>query len=338
MSQIERHLTMLDSTLTFARKGWNSGRELDFETDAIVPTIAIAACGEYYRHVERIEFERGSDALTDASLALLANFAQDTIAVHRCPIQLEVYDSDPDEPVFLYPMPPDTVVRFSTNLPKTFSFSRDGSMLVMSNVCLYPGPSECLEFGLEVVNTVSGELKTLSLAALETGAVAINPVTNEMAIGLSDGGIRVWDTSSNGLEQSIPAGHATAVFALGFSSNGKMLASGSCVESSSEWHEFGSRNCSSSEIRLWNVETGQSIGGPLLGLDGTVESIRFSPNGEILMANGSKHEFAAWDLGLDRLRGLACSRANRNLTTDEWSQFIGPAIPYRQTCPELSLP
>jgi hypothetical protein len=33
--------------------------------------------------------------------------------------------------------------------------------------------------------------------------------------------------------------------------------------------------------------------------------------------------------------GEVCTRVRRNLTQDEWRRFIGPAVPYERTCPDL---
>jgi WD40 repeat protein len=40
----------------------------------------------------------------------------------------------------------------------------------------------------------------------------------------------------------------------------------------------------------------------------------------------------------DDLQEDACSRLTRNLTLEEWKEYLGPAIPYRRTCPKLPWP
>ncbi|MFO7657991.1 MAG: hypothetical protein R6W78_13090 [Bacteroidales bacterium] len=35
------------------------------------------------------------------------------------------------------------------------------------------------------------------------------------------------------------------------------------------------------------------------------------------------------------LISLACSRATRNLSPDEWQRYLGADVPYRATCPNL---
>jgi hypothetical protein len=41
-----------------------------------------------------------------------------------------------------------------------------------------------------------------------------------------------------------------------------------------------------------------------------------------------------WKTDPDRALGFACQMAGRNLTEDEWAQFL-PAQPYREVCPGL---
>ena len=40
-----------------------------------------------------------------------------------------------------------------------------------------------------------------------------------------------------------------------------------------------------------------------------------------------------WETDLDRALDFACQMAGRNLTEDEWTQFL-PERPYREVCPE----
>jgi hypothetical protein len=38
-----------------------------------------------------------------------------------------------------------------------------------------------------------------------------------------------------------------------------------------------------------------------------------------------------------RIADMVCERVWRNLTLDEWRQFIGADIPYERTCPNLPI-
>jgi len=72
-----------------------------------------------------------------------------------------------------------------------------------------------------------------------------------------------------------------------------------------------------------------------------INEIAFSPDSKTL-ASGSKDQLMLWDLThpvtaapLGRLADLVCEKVWRNLTLEEWYQFVGEDIPYGRTCPDL---
>jgi hypothetical protein len=59
-----------------------------------------------------------------------------------------------------------------------------------------------------------------------------------------------------------------------------------------------------------------------------------SPDGKRLYANGPLDSATEWDLDVDTWEAIACHAAGRNLTRDEWAEFLGDDTPYRATCAE----
>jgi WD40 repeat protein len=95
-------------------------------------------------------------------------------------------------------------------------------------------------------------------------------------------------------------------------------------------------------VQLWNVEDPERprrMAQPLAGHDqGRVMSLAFSPDGRTLVSGGVDGKAVRWDVGALRdLRAhvieLACERAVRELTADEWSRYVGPGHTYRRGCP-----
>jgi hypothetical protein len=63
-------------------------------------------------------------------------------------------------------------------------------------------------------------------------------------------------------------------------------------------------------------------------------TIAFSRDGSRLTLgrqDGSVHSWPLWNAAADSL----CARVWRNLTMDEWLQYVGEGIPYERTCPSL---
>jgi hypothetical protein len=61
--------------------------------------------------------------------------------------------------------------------------------------------------------------------------------------------------------------------------------------------------------------------------------VAFSPDGRhFASAGGSTVRVCPWQP--DHLVAEACARVTRNLSQEEWTQYLGDE-PYRQTCPDL---
>ena len=151
-------------------------------------------------------------------------------------------------------------------------------------------------------------------------SVAFSPDGARLASGSRDNTIILWDLDTKRLLYTL-AGHQRNVQSVAFSPDGARLASGS----------------SDGEIRLWDLDVGQSLGGWITGGQRNVQSVAFSPDGRRLASGGSENSIMLWDVRVASWKALACRQANRNLTREEWTQYIGADVPYRRTCPDLPL-
>ena len=75
--------------------------------------------------------------------------------------------------------------------------------------------------------------------------------------------------------------------------------------------------------------------GSLTGHGAEVYSIAFAPDGKTLASGSKDSNVFLWDVDFDSWKDRACNIANRNLTREEWRQYLGDDEPYRNTCPKL---
>jgi WD40 repeat protein len=125
----------------------------------------------------------------------------------------------------------------------------------------------------------------------------------------------LWDPQTGQPVGDHLRGHELPVNSVAFSPDGRMLASGSDDDT----------------VILWDLQSRQQIGEPLRGHDDGVLNVAFSPNGRMLASRGYDGTVMLWDVDIESWKERACRAAKRNLTQEEWKQYIGPE-PYHKTC------
>jgi WD40 repeat protein len=196
-------------------------------------------------------------------------------------------------------------------------------------------------------------------------AVAFTPDSRVLASGGADRAIRFWDARTH--SPLVPAliAQNSAVFALAYSPDGRLLASGGSDDTvhvravrphgyptvrtlavdtnlirAVAFSPDGQTLASGSTddiVRLWDVGSGQQLGGALAGHRASVESVAFTPNGQFLDSGSSDGTVRQWEAaGVPRsstvLRDQVCSFVGGGLSRAEWAQYA-PDIPYHQSCP-----
>jgi WD40 repeat protein len=178
--------------------------------------------------------------------------------------------------------------------------------------------------GVPLPGTTSGQDFGMAFALGTISAIAFNPDGQTLATGDLQAGIILHETRSGAQILELESSHRGAIAGLAFNLEGDTLFS------------IGVDG----QIILWDVAAnsptfGQPYGPPIVGPQlRNFPPISFSLDNRRLAAGKRDGSIILWNLDFDSWRSLACWRAGRNLTQEEWRQFFGEE-PYHQTCPEL---
>ncbi|KAK6352023.1 hypothetical protein TWF718_005172 [Orbilia javanica] len=137
----------------------------------------------------------------------------------------------------------------------------------------------CIDSIINIWDAITGaQLQMLEADDFEIEAtvVSFSPNSHLLASGLSDGKVRVWETTGALLHTM--KGHTNGVLTIAFSLDGKFLASGSYDET----------------IRVWDPAAGVQLH-ILEGHTDVVYSIAFSPDGRLLASSSGDSTVRLWD-------------------------------------------
>ena len=111
-------------------------------------------------------------------------------------------------------------------------------------------------------------------------SIAYSPSGNQIASGLSNGSVHIWDTRTGEEFVSLIRSGDCAVSSVVFSPDGRLVASGA---------ENGI-------ISVWSVATGGLMFRRPLAHSGPVELIAFSSNGKLIASNGRDNTVGLWNM------------------------------------------
>ncbi len=170
-----------------------------------------------------------------------------------------------------------------------------------------------------------------------------------------DGVVKVWEVSSG--RQHTRLFHNSMVNAISFSPDGRFLATASWDRTARVWevargrqvtsftHENGVESVTFSPdgrflataswdhtAGVWEISSNRQIA--RLTHESGVTGIIFSPNGKYVATASGDGTAGVWLWKPEDLIAEAQTRLTRNLTKEEWKQYIGDEL-YRKTCPHL---
>jgi WD40 repeat protein/class 3 adenylate cyclase len=145
---------------------------------------------------------------------------------------------------------------------------------------------------------------------------AFTPDGSLLVTGGNTGIPSFWDTRSWKLVTRPAQGHGSALIGMSVDPGGRTLATAGNDEG---------------DIVLWDIASRRQIGTALTG-SGLYPYVFYSPDGRRLLAVSPVGPITLWDVDPDSWKRRACSVAGRNLSRDEWRDFVGDR-PYHATCP-----
>jgi WD40 repeat protein len=174
--------------------------------------------------------------------------------------------------------------------------------------------------GIRVVDATTGNEVTRNRGECGAEQLVFSPDGEFVAGACNDYTARVFDAKSG--TEVLHLSHQSRVEAVAFSPDGHYLVSGSNDHTA---RIFDAGN-GSEKIHLTNV--------------GNVQAVHYSLDGSSLMTaslsrEGEKLIVGHYMLKPETLIAEACSHLTRNLTIEEWKQYVGIEIPYHKTCSNL---
>ncbi|MDY6803537.1 MAG: AAA-like domain-containing protein [Cyanobacteriota bacterium] len=212
-----------------------------------------------------------------------------------------VWDTYRDSELAKFPHPrPVVAIAFSPDGKYIATISNDN----MARVWEWPATTNEPAMGFEQDGTVN--------------AIAFSPDGKYLATASSDNTARVWDLTNE--QQVVSLDHEASVHGVTFNTDGQYLATASGTNTA----------------RVWKVDGGQEVA--RLNHQDRVRAIAFSPDGQYLATaseDGTARLWNPWPKNInddEEAREEVCQRLTRNLTIQEWEEYL-PGQPYRPTCP-----
>lgn len=158
------------------------------------------------------------------------------------------------------------------------------------------------------------EQRQLSDNQIRSVRLALSPDGNRLLVGTSQDRIRIWRVDGE-FPSTVSADldHAGGIDAITAAAPGRVAAA----------------DRESNRVTIWDLDSGRELG--VLPAQSPT-ALALSPDGSGVAVT-TTDGIQLWDLQIDRLLAAACAVANRNLTENEWSFYIG--LGYEKTCPHL---
>ena len=159
----------------------------------------------------------------------------------------------------------------------------------------------------------TSDIKTKDFYSIN--AMAISHNHRLLALGRELGDAIIWDLEKKEIIRTI-SGHQSAVTDVDFHPNNNLLLTSS----------------RDGTAKIWDIYESKKL--PLVLDDhlSWVLTASFDPTGEQIITGAADNFIRVWPLNPDVLANRICELVSRNLTQEEWDEFIGDRAPFKETC------
>lgn len=156
-------------------------------------------------------------------------------------------------------------------------------------------------------------------------AVAASPNGKYVAIGYSNGGVRIWDferiASTGWYVPEMRVFHTATIHDLAFSPNSAMLGAASMDKAATLWTIEGRDEYTGENIQPFTDEKFVPI--KLSDHADWVMSVAFSPDNTRMFTGTQNGVIKIWETNMDLYADEICRRVQANLSDNAWRKYIG---------------
>lgn len=153
------------------------------------------------------------------------------------------------------------------------------------------------------------------LGSFSIKCLDIHPNGNLLAIGRERGDVIIWDIENKELSRLI-SGHQSTVTDLQFSPDGQSLLTTSRDRTG----------------RIWDLTDSRKLPIILDDHNDWVYAGSFSPDGKQVLTGSGDGYIRSWPVDPSYFANRICELVSRNMTENEWDEFVGKDVDYEIAC------
>ncbi|GAB4229251.1 MAG: hypothetical protein Tsb0034_00860 [Ekhidna sp.] len=176
------------------------------------------------------------------------------------------------------------------------------------------------EIDSEEMDGIIKEMESQSYFGYELGTFAINCMDissdgTHLAIGRERGDVILWNLRNKNIIRVISS-HQSAITDIDFSPDGKLLLTTSRDKTA----------------RLWDLSDSRKLPVILDDHEDWVYAGSFDATGTKVLTGSGDQFIRSWYIDPGEMASKICTLLSRNMTEEEWQEFVGKGVPYEKTC------